>query len=133
MPQNKPKIPKREGILLGMLIAMLIAFLGGFMNMGAVASNQGKMPVNADYNYETETHISYKILKENTGEIENIYLTDYLKKDFSNGSVLYYSIGDILLLVFGIIFVSLSLWYCIESYKFKKEYKLKNPQIISKY
>lgn len=83
-------------INLQMLIMMSMAFifLGATCNHLAIKNNEGRMPVlETDWEYKTETHISY----QNSDEVKYAFLSD--RFHFPGYT---YSIGDALMILFGI-------------------------------
>jgi len=87
-------LPPREKLLFCLFCFSALFSAGMLFNFLAVANNKGLMPVNFDWDYETETHISYKSLE---WEVNYIYLTDYFRVDFFDIGIVF-SIGDVLLI-----------------------------------
>lgn len=83
-----------------LVVALVFVMIGATCNHIAIKNNEGRMPVlvEGDYEYKTKTHISYK---ENH-EVEKPFVSD--RFDFLHYT---YSIGDALMIVFGLISVML--------------------------
>ena len=84
-------------------IALIIMMMGSSMNINAIRTNDGKMPV---YKYGVETEI-HKLFY-NKSEVNNFYLTDIIKVDSINKII---SIGDIFLtLGFSLLIINLIIY-----------------------
>lgn len=109
----------RINLILFLILSCCIALIVGISyNFLAITKNQCKMPVNMDYDYETETHISYL----NLDEINYIEYTDkYLfNKPFSD-KIIYYSLGDVIVFISGISLILIALYLSLNLYN--TEYK----------
>jgi hypothetical protein len=72
--------------------------VGGMMNIMAVSTNFGQMPVYAGYDsLGDDDHFMFS--KES--DVRNFDLVDKYSIPFSNDQTLYYSVGDIFIYVFA--------------------------------
>lgn len=74
--------------VLWMLSAILM--MGMVFNFYAITSNDGRMPVESNYGFDTERHFSF----QNKDEVKFYYLTDIIKLPFT-----IVSIGDIIIVI----------------------------------
>ncbi len=93
-------------------IFFFIVFLGASFNVTAVEGNSCRMPVKSQSFINTDTHFAFI---ENW-EVEYWYFSDIFKLRLPN-HYLYYSIGDVLIVV-GILYY-IYLLCCIVNYKNK--------------
>lgn len=84
-----------------MYLSVLFIIVGGFMNSMAVNSNNGKMPVYADYLGDSDYHFSFT--EKNL--IKFFYFSDIFKAKIGHLTEIYYSVGDVVISV-GMIFTS---------------------------
>ena len=93
-----------------------IILIGAMMNFIAMINNQGMMPVKSDFYLSDETHFSYVF----DFEVQYSLLTDRYRLDLNSSNYFYYSLGDILLVLGGLLFVGMTVWDSINSYQLIK-------------
>ena len=91
-------------------ILTLFLTVGVSLNLQAVISNEGGMPVQGS-GQDTETHFYYT----DPSEVNYYYLTDIMKLPVTKDRTLYFSIGDLLMVV-SILFMAFT-----NIYYYKKE------------
>jgi hypothetical protein len=97
-------------------VALAIVILGVIMNFVALTNNGCKMPFIADYEYESETHFSYK----DKGEVNHWYLTDIISMSKDELTI---SIGDFLIVIGGALVIGFSIIFVTYLYRIKKGVK----------
>lgn len=105
-------------ILLSITIAFMIIFIGAILNTACIMMNNGRMPVYTENYINSFTHFNFN----NINEIKLFDFSDKFNIKFSNGYILFFSVGDILVVI-GILLISV----CIVNLVFMlvKENKIK--------
>ena len=78
----------------------VVTIIGMGFNFEAIMSNGGKMPVQTDFNYETEEHFSF----QDKDEVNNYYLTDIIKTGNMTSSIGDWIMWISFLLMFMVVF-----------------------------
>ncbi len=105
-----------------MIFGMMFVLTGGLMNHQVVISNDGRMPVKADYFLDTDHHFGYS----EPSEINYYLLSDKYSFEIKKGTI-YLSIGDFF--VFFGLYILLRNYYL--SIKFKKAERRKKKQMTN--
>ena len=95
-------------------ICMAMVLAGGMLNVMAVATNDGRMPVYTDeFEMSTDTHFTFT----DKADVSEFMIVDYIRINLPfSQSVAYYSIGDIIMvfsmagLVVNIFWIIIKLW-----------------------
>lgn len=106
---KKLKITFRESLLIGGIVCLIIFYIGIALNFVAVKSNDCKMPV---YNEIMDCELESHIYTTNKSEINYFHLTDII-----NMYGYAFSIGDILIILGIIGFITFYINYWVEVYK----------------
>lgn len=96
-------------------LILLVVMLGGSLNFLAIQNNGGRMPFNAEYDYQSKTHFSF----QEFAQVKLPFLTDIIH--FLNG---YWSIGD--LIMFTGVFLLFLNAYLMTLSKWRFIHKIKN-------
>ena len=105
-------------IILWFMMGSIILVFGGLLNVAAIASNGGKMPVYTNLDYNSSTHFTF----QDKNEVNKFFLTDIIKI----GGV-YHSLGDFFIYV-GIVFLFFLL---LQSFITKSRNRKKNKSQLN--
>lgn len=97
MKKSKIRLTERERCLIMINIMIIVIFIGSNLNFIVITANEGKMPVNAGYNYQTEKYKFYQDIKE----AKMWYLSDII----GNKNVFLFSLGDLVIVIGLTIFI----------------------------
>ena len=103
-----------------MNIWVIVMIVGALLNILAIASNDGKMPVLADQSVNLSNLGSHFVFQDYT-EVNKYYITDIFKM----GGI-YFSIGDVIMFISGIILSPLffiNIYQIIQRRRFLKHIK----------
>lgn len=89
------KIPKREKLLISILICMMVMMAGLTTNFRVVRANKGLMPVYDDYIETDSVHLPFT----DKTQVNYWYLSDVFRMDLPKDYEMFYSIGDLLMLI----------------------------------
>ena len=113
---------KREKILIIMVVFAFTIVLGLYLNVRVIIDNGGKMPV-YDFGEDREEYFSYT----NKEEVKHWYLSDYLNIPLPKNYRIWFSLGDILIML-SLIGTSI----CLILYERERKGGIKNENILPK-
>jgi len=102
------KAVKLNGIVLSIILFMVLGTMGAMLNVLVISVNDGRMPVELNYHYESDTHFTY----QNKNEINKYYLSD--RYTILN---VVYSVGDFMILGSNVIVLYLVVRLVYYSFK----------------
>lgn len=108
LKQFNNSLRKQAVLLFWCWILTLVVMFGGLCNFKVIQENGGRMPVLADFHYESDKHFTY----QNKEEVNSSYLSDIYPIGDS-----YYSIGDLIMFVACSTMISLVIVFSFRDWK----------------
>lgn len=103
---NKRKFNDDTKLFATLWVLTLFLTVGLSLNLQAVLGNEGKMPVQGLID-NRDIHFSFT----DPSEVNNYYLTDMMKVPLTNDRILFFSIGDVIMVLSIISMFSITLFY----------------------
>lgn len=110
---------KRYVFLFVTFVGFALLFFGSSMNATVFLDNGGMMPVYTDRITTSPKHFTY----QNPSEVKHHYLADIHKFSLGKDTIIFYSIGDFLVIFGGLVMIFGGVMEFIYYIKLKKLYK----------